>query len=92
MTALVLGLFSMIFLPKESNPEVNIPIGIVTTPFPGASAEDVEELVTNIIEDSVLNISGVSEITSTSRENVSVVVVEFNANENTDRKIDELKN
>lgn len=44
------GIFSFIKLPKESDPEVKIPIAIVFTGLPGASPSDVEELVTKKME------------------------------------------
>lgn len=47
------GLFSLVTIPKESAPEVIIPVGIVTTILPGGSAEDIEQLITNKIEDEV---------------------------------------
>lgn len=87
----ILGFFSMVILPKESNPEVNIPVGVVTTFFPGASATDVEELVTDVIEDKVLSLDEVTVVTSTSRESVSSVVVEFDPSADSDKKIQDLK-
>jgi multidrug efflux pump subunit AcrB len=44
------GTFSLFAIQKESNPEVQIPIGIVSTSLPGASASDIETLITNEIE------------------------------------------
>ncbi|MFC1595146.1 efflux RND transporter permease subunit, partial [Patescibacteria group bacterium] len=87
----ILGFASIISIPKESNPEVDIPIGFVSTAFPGASAEDVEELVTNIIEDKVLGVDGIEKVTSTSSEGVSVIVVEFSASADSEQKILDLK-
>jgi multidrug efflux pump len=86
------GLFSVIQIPKESSPEVRIPIAVVTTALPGASAVDVEQLVTVPIEDQLTaGLSDVKTITSTSREGVSVVVAEFNANADIDASIQEAK-
>ena len=62
------GLFSVLAIPKESSPEVVIPVGIVTTVLPGAPALDVESLITNEIESGLSNLENVSKITSTSRE------------------------
>ena len=44
------GIYSFINLPRESNPEVKISIGVVSTVYPGASPSDVEEFVTKKIE------------------------------------------
>ncbi len=88
MAALVsYGLFSVVTMRRESAPEVQIPIAIITTVLPGASPEDVEELLTNEIEDAVGNLENVKKITSTSREGVSSVVVEFNADADIDRSV-----
>ncbi|HWH16329.1 MAG TPA: efflux RND transporter permease subunit [Candidatus Paceibacterota bacterium] len=85
------GLFAVGAIPKESSPEVQIPVGVVTTVLPGASAEDIENLVTNKVEDRVLGIEGVSKVTSTSGDGVSSVTVEFNANADIDKSIQLLK-
>lgn len=88
---LVAGAYSVIVIPKESAPEVIIPIGIVVTAFPGASPTDVEQLITNKIEDAVQNVDDMKKVTSVSRNGVSQVTVEFNANADVDRSITNLK-
>ena len=44
------GVYSLINIPRESTPEVQVPVGIVTTVLPGAPATEVESLVTNTLE------------------------------------------
>ncbi|HEY1041884.1 MAG TPA: efflux RND transporter permease subunit [Candidatus Paceibacterota bacterium] len=85
------GLYAVLAIPKESSPEVQIPMGVVTTVLPGASAEDIETLITNKVEDRVLGIEGVSKVTSSSGDGVSSVTVEFNANADIDKSIQLLK-
>lgn len=85
------GFYAVAVIPKESAPEVQIPMGIVTTVLPGASAEDVESLITDKVEDRVLGIEGVTKVTSTSGDGVSSVTVEFNANADIDKSIQLLK-
>lgn len=85
------GLYAVLSIPKESSPEIQIPMGVVTTVLPGASAEDVESLITDKIEDRVLGIEGVSKVTSSSGDGVSSVTVEFNANADIDKSIQLLK-
>ena len=85
------GLYSLVAIPKESAPEVVIPVGVVTTVFPGAPAADVEALVTNEIERDLSSLENVKKITSTSREGVSSVVVEFEADADLDASIQDLK-
>ena len=92
LVALVaVGSYSLISIPKESAPEVIIPIGIVSTVFPGAPAADIEALITNEIERGLTSLENVKQITSTSREGVSSVIVEFEANADLDESIQSLK-
>jgi len=79
MLALVtLGMFSYRRLAIDMFPDVEIPILSIVTKYPGASPETVEREVSKRIEEAVNPISGVKHVTSTSRESVSLVVVEFN--------------
>lgn len=92
MAALTIGgLVAMLAIPKESTPEIIIPIGVINTVLPGASANDVERLITDKIEDRVLSVEHVSKVTSTSGDGVSSIVVEFDANANIDKSIQSLK-
>lgn len=85
------GVFSLVTIPKESSPEVIIPIGIVSTVLPGGSAEDIEQLITNKIEDEVANLENIDTVTSSSREGVSVVTAQFVASADIDKSIQDLK-
>ena len=88
----IAGIFSIVSIQKESNPEVKIPIGVVTTTLPGASATDVESLITNEIETALAGtLENVNRITSVSSQGVSSVTVEFNANADLDKSIQDLK-
>ena len=93
MVALIgFGLFSVATIPKESAPEVQIPVAIVTTVLPGASATDVEALVTNELERGIDgSVDNINLITSTSRESVSTIVVEFTTNADVRESIRDLR-
>jgi len=86
-----IGLFSIISIPKESAPEVVIPVGVVTVVYPGAPATDVESLITNEIERGLTSLENVKKITSTSRESIATIVVEFAAEAELDDSIRKLK-
>jgi HAE1 family hydrophobic/amphiphilic exporter-1 len=73
----VMGYRGYTFLAVERWPEVDFPIVSITTVFPGASPEDVEELIVKPIEDAVAGISGIDELTSNSREGMGSVVIRF---------------
>lgn len=75
---LVMGALSYFSLPREQDPSINFNWIQVTTIFPGASAEDVEKLVTDPIEDALRKISDVRFVSSNSRESVSSILVRFN--------------
>ena len=74
---LVLGLFSYSRLPVEQFPDVTFPVVVISTDYPGASPENVEEEVSRKIEEAVNTISGIKTLSSRSYEGLSVVVVQF---------------
>ncbi len=74
---LIGGVMAYSAMPRESFPEVIESKIYVSSIYPGNSAEDVEKLITKEIEDEVKNISGVSKITSTSYQDYSMIIVEF---------------
>ncbi len=75
---LLAGIFSLLSIPRVLNPNINIPIVIVSTVYPGAGPQDVESLVTIPIENAVMGLSNVKTVTSTSQDSSSVVEIEFN--------------
>ncbi|MGB4076574.1 MAG: efflux RND transporter permease subunit [Minisyncoccia bacterium] len=85
------GVYAALAIPKEATPDIAIPLGIVGTALPGASAADVERLVTDVIEDAVLPVEGVSKVTSSSGEGFSSLSVEFVASASIEKSIALLK-
>ena len=75
-----LGISAFFKMPRESFPEVNITKVFVSSIFPGNTAEDIEKLITNPLEDKLKTLSNVVKITSTSQEDFSMVIVEFDEN------------
>ncbi len=71
------GVITYITLPKENFPEVVFPQIYVASIFPGASPEDVENLVTKQIEKQVKSIAGIRKVTSNSVQGFSNVIIEF---------------
>ncbi|MBD3300294.1 MAG: MMPL family transporter [Candidatus Moranbacteria bacterium] len=88
---LFLGIFQINTIPREVNPEVEIPFGIVTTAYPGASSIEVEQQVTKEIESKISDLSGIKKITSSSQFGLSSIQVEFEAGEDLDDSIRNLK-
>jgi multidrug efflux pump subunit AcrB len=64
-------------LPKELYPDVVVPTISIVTIYPGATPEDIENLVTKPIEKQVKSLSGVKKVTSNSLSDVSIMTVEF---------------
>jgi multidrug efflux pump len=74
---LYVGFSSYQAMPREDFPEIKETKIYISTPFPGNTAEDIERLVTDPLEDELKNVSNVVEITSTSQEDYSIITVEF---------------
>ncbi|MFT4738410.1 MAG: multidrug efflux pump, partial [Paraglaciecola sp.] len=72
-----IGLQSYFAMPREDFPEIKETKIYVSTPYPGNTAEDIERLITDPLEDELKNVSNVVEITSTSQEDYSIITVEF---------------
>ena len=77
LTLVTLGVFSYRRLGLDFFPNVEIPVIIITTTYPGASPETVEREVTKRIEEAVNPIAGVKHVTSSSLEGVSFVMAQF---------------
>ncbi len=74
---LFLGLSAYFSMPRESFPEINETKIYISVPYPGNTAEDIERLIVDPLEDKLKNVSGVVEITSTSQEDYAIITVEF---------------
>ncbi|NCP54213.1 MAG: nodulation protein NolG [Comamonadaceae bacterium CG2_30_60_41] len=77
LALVVLGLFSMQRLQVDQFPNIDFPVVVISTDYPGASPEIVESEVTKKIEEAVNSIAGINALTSRSYESQSVVIIEF---------------
>jgi HAE1 family hydrophobic/amphiphilic exporter-1 len=77
LALVVLGLQSRGKMPKELNPNVDIPYVTIITTYSGAGPSEIETLVTEPIEKNVTSIGGLKNVTSTSQEGTSTVMLEF---------------
>ena len=87
----VVGLYTYLTLPRESNPDITIPYVFVTTHYEGVSAEDMETLVTIPLERKLKGIQDTEEIQSTSFEGVSTVAIEFQPKVDIDDALQKVK-
>jgi len=72
-----LGVSSYFNMPRENFPEIKETKIYISSVFPGNTAEDIEKLITDPLEEKLKTVSNVVEITSTSQEDYSIVIVEF---------------
>ena len=77
VTVIILGLFSLAKLPIDLYPDIDTNSIMVITMYPGASAKDIEQNVTKPLENTLNSVEHLKHITSTSRENTSVITLEF---------------
>ncbi|MCH5241139.1 MAG: efflux RND transporter permease subunit [Muribaculaceae bacterium] len=77
VTVIILGLFSLFKLPIDLYPDIDTNTIMVITMYPGASAEDIEQNVTKPLENTLNSVEHLKHITSDSRENTSVITLEF---------------
>jgi len=91
LALVVLGLFSLQSLKIDQFPNIDLPVVVVTTEYPGASPEIVESEVSKKIEEAVNSTAGISALTSRSYEGLSVVIVEFDLNINGRKAADDVR-
>lgn len=75
--ALLLGLFAIIVTPREEEPQINVTMANVIIPFPGASAKNVEEMISIPAEQVLSQIAGIEHVMSMSQTGLSVITVQF---------------
>ena len=84
LAVVIFGLFSLQKLPIDLYPDIETNTLMVMTAYPGASAADVENNVSRPMENVLNTVSNLKHITSKSRENISVITMEFEFGEDID--------
>ncbi|MCJ8345038.1 efflux RND transporter permease subunit, partial [bacterium] len=85
------GISSFLTIPRETFPEFTFDIIFIDTVYQGASPDEIEESITTKIEESLSSLSGIEEITSTSQEGFSRVVIEVNPSYSTNKVKDNIE-
>lgn len=75
VAVMIIGLFCFVQLPVDQFPEMDPPYVMVMTTYPGASASEIETNVSKIMENSLTSVDNLKYINSTSKDNVSLVVL-----------------
>lgn len=91
ISIILLGVYSAIYIPKESTPDVQLPTVSVVVTNRGMAPIDVETLITRPIEREVLKLNGIDEMISRSFEGRSFVRISFESNVDINEAIDEVK-
>jgi len=92
MLGFLLGVFAVMITPREEEPQINVTFANVFIAFPGASASDVEQLVSLPAEQILSEIEGIKHIYSVSRPGMSVLTVQFKVGEDRTQAIVRLYN
>jgi len=99
LTVIVFGFVALRSMPVDLISDINMPIATVFTSYPGASPTEVESLVTSPLEDSLMTMPGLSELSSVSNENYSLIILQFSYGSDLDRlmltvreKVDAVRN
>ena len=77
VAVMIIGLFCFVQLPVDQFPEMDPPYVMVMTTYPGASASEIETNVSKIMENSLTSVDNLKYINSTSKDNVSLVILEL---------------
>lgn len=88
---IILGIVSLTRMSTDLLPSINLPYALVMTAYGGASPEEVETVVTGPIEQALASLSNLKNISSISRENMSLVILEFTSNVNMDTVFIEMR-
>jgi multidrug efflux pump subunit AcrB len=92
LVGLLMGVFAVLITPREEEPQINVTFANVFVSFPGASAKEVESLVSAPAEQIMSEISGVKHVYSLSRPGLSVLTVEYEVGEDRTQAIVRLYN
>ncbi len=85
------GVYNYIFSPREETPQIVSPVALITAVYPGASPQDIENLVTSEIEDEIAKMKEYDYSYSFSRDSISVVAVRIKYGSNLEVSWDDLK-
>ncbi len=91
VAVVILGLFSYRGLPVDQFPEMEPPYVSVMTAYPGANASEIETNVTKIMENTLNSVDGLKEVTSNSKDNMSLVTLEFEWGYDLDEAVNDIR-
>ena len=90
IAVMIIGAFSYIKLPIDQMPEMDPPYVMVMCTYPGANATEMETNITKVLENSLNSVDGLKNIFSTSKDNISIVTLEFEWGSNIDEAMNDI--
>ncbi len=91
ITIVVAGIYTYITIPKEAEPDIEIPVIYVQMTHDGISPEDAERLLVRPMEQEIRTVEGIKEMVAEAYEGGASVIVEFEAGINTDRALQDIR-
>ena len=91
VAVIVIGIYSFLKLPIDFFPEMEPPYITVMTTYPGASASEMETNVTKVMENALTSVDHLKHITSQSKDNMSIVVLELEWGANMDEAVNDVR-
>lgn len=88
---MIIGIFCFMRLPIDQFPEMDPPYVTVLTTYPGASSSEVETNVSKLLENNLNSVDGLKEITSSSKDNMSMILMEFEWGTDLDEVINDVR-
>lgn len=89
---LIIGVYSSFLIPREEEPQIEVPIADIFVQFPGASPSEIESKVIKPLEKIVSNLPGVEYVYSTSMKEQAMIIVQFYVGEDIERSFVQLYN
>ena len=91
VAVIILGLFSLSRLPIDQFPEIDPPYVTIMTTYPGANASEIETNISKILENALNSVDGLKNLFSTSKDNLSIVTLEFEWGTNIDDVMNDIR-
>ncbi|MEA1988205.1 MAG: efflux RND transporter permease subunit, partial [Pseudomonadota bacterium] len=92
IASFLIGIFGVIFTPRQEDPQISVPMADIFVQYPGATAKQVEALVSEPLERLLKEINGVKHVYSASMRGQSLITVQYVVGENTEKALVNLYN
>jgi len=91
LIAALFGLFAYLSMPRESEPDIDLPYISVIVPYPGVSPEDAERLLVKPLELELQTIQGIKSMNGVARQSAAIVTLEFEADFDKDKALEDVR-